>query len=200
LYFISAAVPFAIVNKPPPTLKIVISTRRMINRIRAEDIAGAIVDSRALGEIAIPPACMRLEVDSESGLGSRAFNSRSSDRSVKEPSLPPTVFGGDVSERHGTPAMRRGRPAPSATTEEIAVSLRAVNDIERDSWLVSRGIVEEDERDGRCRNGKRKASRLKGRDGRSLRFRIRRRRDTAPVTLIVAKRTHVGGTNHFRGE
>jgi hypothetical protein len=95
--------------------------------------------------------------------------------------------------------MERGRPAPSATSEEIAASLRAVNDIERENWLVDRGIMEEDERDGRCRNGKRKPIRLKGRDGRFLRIRVRRRRDTAPVTEIVAKSTHVGGTNHFRG-
>jgi hypothetical protein len=85
-YFDIAAYDLAIVNNPPPTANTVMSTRMMINLIRAEEIAGAMVDGKALDRSGM---CRKFEVESESGLGSRAFKRRNKERSVSEPVRPP---------------------------------------------------------------------------------------------------------------
>ena len=61
----------------------------MINLILAVEIAGEIVEGSALG---CSGRCRKFDVESESGLGSRAFKSRNSERSVIDPSRPPRLF------------------------------------------------------------------------------------------------------------
>lgn len=58
----------------------------MINLIRADEIAGAMVEGKALGSMG---RCKKFEVESESGLGSRALRRRNNDKSVNVPNLPP---------------------------------------------------------------------------------------------------------------
>lgn len=69
---------------------------------------------------------------------------------------------GAVEDMQGTPATNSGKAAPRATREDRAAIFRAVKDVERESWEVESGIG--DERDGRWRNGKRKARSVQGRE------------------------------------
>jgi len=85
-YFDSAEYDLAMVNNPPNTDMTVMRTRMMINLIRADEIAGEIVEGKARGSMG---RCRKFEVESESGLGSKAFRRRNNDKSVNVPSLPP---------------------------------------------------------------------------------------------------------------
>jgi hypothetical protein len=82
---------------------------------------------------------------------------------------------------------KRGSTAPRAMREERAASLSPVNIVRWANAAEVRGLEEESE--GICAKGIRKASKLHGRDGRALRL----------ASAEVLK-THSCGTDHVRGE
>jgi hypothetical protein len=85
-YFDKAEYARAMANNPPQTEITVIRTKIIINLIRADDIAGEIVEGNARGCMG---RCRKFEVESESGLGSSALRRRKRDKSVIVPSRPP---------------------------------------------------------------------------------------------------------------
>jgi len=135
----------------------------MIILIRADEIAGAIVDGKALDKSGI---CKKFDVESESGLGSSAFKRRNKERSVIEPVRPPRTFCGEVWLRHGTSTRNMGNAAPRAMKEERAASLRPVNIVRWARAAEVSGVEEESE--GMCAKGIKKARKLQGREGRTL--------------------------------
>jgi len=136
----------------------------MISRILAVEMAGEIVEGSARFKRG---RWRKLEVESESGLGSKAFRRRNNDRSVSVPSRPPSSLRGEVSPRQGTLTRKRGRAAPKATSDESAASLKSVNIVRWAMAAEETGAVGE-ESEGMCANGIRKARKLHGRDGRDL--------------------------------
>lgn len=75
-------------NNPPKTEMTVIRTKIIINLTLAEEIAGEMVEGSARGTLEIG-RCRKFDVESESGLGSRALRRRSNDKSVNVPNRPP---------------------------------------------------------------------------------------------------------------
>jgi len=104
--------------------------------------------------------CSLLEVGGEPGLGSRAFNRRNSDMSVKLPSLPPRSFEGEVESRQGVPAMNSGRATDKAIKDVNAASL-STKSIECKASAPSDSGIKKF-RAGRWRKGTRKPRTLDG--------------------------------------
>lgn len=69
----------------------------------------------------------------ESGLGSKAFRRRRSDRSVSEPEWPPRELAGEVASKCGTPATMSGRKTPRLNTVDTVDMARTAK--------VTRGVT-----------------------------------------------------------
>jgi hypothetical protein len=101
--------------------------------------------------------------DADSGAGSSELSKRRRLRSNTEPRRPPRRFVGDVCAIQGLSTSKRGRPAASATREEMMRSLRLARTTGREEVAA-----EPEAADVLGKKGKRKASREKDPEGREL--------------------------------
>lgn len=125
--------------------------------------AGAIVEGKAL---IYGARCSRFEVDADPGLGSKAFSKRIKERSVRVPVRPPWVLDGEVLDKQGTPMVKRGSAAASASSETNAASLKDVYIACTEMTPSETGRPVESE--GRWMKGSRKARSENGLEGLSL--------------------------------